>query len=100
MFCYRRIMYKMNKILKRSLRSLLKNYKDHFQDTLRSSSNISIHQRCINPLLTELYKYIHGFSPEIMSEVFPIGAVIYKLRQFFLQTHVATSNRYGLNSIP
>ena len=70
MFCYRRIMHKMNKIHERSLRLLLKNYKDDFQDLLRSSGDISIHQRCINSLLTEVYKYIHGLSPEIMNEVF------------------------------
>ena len=54
MFCYRRIMHKMNKIHEPSLRLLLKNYKDGFQDLLRSSGDISIHQRCINSLLTEV----------------------------------------------
>ena len=53
-FCYRRIMHKMNKIHEPSLRLLLKNYKDDFQDILRSSSDISIHQRCINSLLIEV----------------------------------------------
>ena len=56
--CYRRIMHKMNKIHERSLRLLLKNYKDDFQVLLRSSGDISIHQSCINSLLTEVYKYI------------------------------------------
>ena len=55
MFCYRQIMHKMNKIHERSLRLLLKNYKDDFQDLLRSSGDISIHQRCMNSLLTEVY---------------------------------------------
>ena len=80
MFCYRRIMHKMNKIHERSLRLLLKNYKDDFQDLLRSSGDISIHQRCINSLLTEVYKYIHGLSPEIINEVFPTRANIYNTR--------------------
>ena len=101
MFCYRRIMHKMNKIHERSLRLLLKNYKDDFQDLLRSSGDISIHQRCINSLLTEVYKYIHGLSPEIMNEVFSTRANIYNTRQFnVFETHIPTSNRYGLNSIP
>ena len=101
MFCYRRIMHKMNKIHERSLRLLLKNYKDDFQDLLRSSSDTSIHQRCINSLLTEVYKYIHGLSPKIMKEVFSTRANIYNTRQFnVLGTHIPTSSRYGLNSIP
>ena len=101
MFCYRGIMHKMNKIHERSLRLLLKNYKDDFQDLLRSSGDISIHQRCINFLLTEVYKYIHDLSPEIMNEVFSTRANIYNTRQFnVFETHILTSNRYRLNSIP
>ena len=99
-FCYRRIMHKMNNIHKRSLRLLLKNYKDDFQDLLRSSSNISIHQRCKNSLLTKVYKYIHGLSPEIMNEVFSSRANIYNTQQFnVFETHIPTWNRCGLNSI-
>ena len=101
MFCYRGIMHKMNKIHEWFLRLLLKNYKDDFQDLLRSSGDISIHQRCINSLLTEVCKYIHGLSPEIMNEVFSTRANIYNTRYFnVFETHIPTSNRYGLNSIP
>ena len=101
MFCYRRIMHKMNKILGRSLHLFLKNYKDDFQDLLRSSGDISIHQRAINSLLNEVYKYIHGLSPEIINEVFPTRANIYNTRQFnVFETHIPTSNRYELNLIP
>ena len=101
MFCYRGIMHKMNKIHERSLRFLLKNYKDDFQDLLRSSGDISVHQRLINSLLTDVYKCIHSLSPEIMNEVFSTRANIYNTRQFnIFKTHIPTSNRYGLNSIP
>ena len=40
MFCYREIMHKMNKTHEWSLRLLLKNDKDYFQDHLRSSGDI------------------------------------------------------------
>ena len=87
----------MNKIFERSLRLLFENYKDD----LRSSGDISIHQRCINSLLTEVYKYIHGPSPEIMNKVFSTTANIYNTRQLnVFETYIPTSNRYGLNSIP
>ena len=100
MFCYREIMQKMNKTHERSLRLLLKNYKDDFQDFLRSSGDISTHQRCMNSLLSEVYKYIHGLSPEIMNELFSTRA-IYNTRQYnIFKTHIPTSNRYGLNLIP
>ena len=94
-------MHKTNNIHERSLRLLLKNYKDAFQDLLRFSGDISIHQRCINSLLTQVYKYIHGLFPEIMNEVFSTRANIYNTRQFnVFGTHIPTSNRYGLSSIP
>ena len=101
MFCYRGIMHKMNKIHERSFSLLLKNYKDDFRDLLKSSGNISIHQRCINLLSTEVQKNIYGLSPEIMSKIFSTTANIYNTRQFnVLKTPTPTSNRYGLNSIP
>ena len=100
MFCYRRIMHKMNKIHEWSLRLLLKNYKDDFQDPLRFFGDISIHQRCINSLLTEVYKYIHVRSPEIMNKVFSTRADIHNTQQFIdIETHIPTSKRYGSNSI-
>ena len=55
MFCYRRIMHKTNEIHEWFLRLLLKNYKDDFEDLWKSFSVISIHQRCISSLLTEVY---------------------------------------------
>ena len=101
MFCYRRIMRKMKKIHDRTLRLLLKNYNDDFQYFLRSSGDISIHQRCINSLLTEVYKYIHGLFPEIMNEVFSTRVNICNTWQSnVFKTHIPTSTRYGLNSIP
>ena len=80
---------------------LLKTSKDGFEDLSRSSGDISIHQRCINLLLIEVYKYIHGLSPEIMNVVFFTRANTYNTRQFnVFETHIPTSNRYRLNSIP
>ena len=60
-------MHKMNKIQEHLLRLLLKNFSGFFQDLLRSSDDISVNKICINSLLTEVYKYIHGVSPEIMN---------------------------------
>ena len=88
-------MHKMNKIYERSLRLLLKNYKDDFQDFLRSTGDILIHQRCINFLLADVYKYIHGLSPEIMNEVFSTGANIYDTRQFnVFETNIPIKHTY------
>ena len=81
----------MNKIHERSLRLLLKIYKDHFQSLLRDF-HTSLHQRCINLLLTEVYKCIHGLPPGIMNEVFSIKEKIHNTRQSHnFQTYIPTS---------
>ena len=50
--------------------------------------------------VTEVYKYIHGLSSEIMNEVFSTRGNIYNARQFnVFETQIPTSDRYGLNSI-
>ena len=101
MFYYRRIMQKMNKVDKRSLCLLLKNCKDDFQDHLRSSGDISIYQRCMNSLSTEVYICIHGPSSKIMNKIFSTRKNIFNTRQFnVFQTHIPTLSRYGLNSMP
>ena len=79
MFCNRGIMHKLNKIQELSLLTKLQGL---FQDLLRSSGDISMHQRCINLLLTEACKFIHALSPETMNEVFSTTANIFKTRQF------------------
>ena len=88
MFFYRGIMHKMNKIHQRSLRLLLKNYKDNFQDLSRSSGYMSIHYFMVS-IST------HGLSPEIIKEVFSTRASIYNTQRFnVFQTHIPTLNRY------
>ena len=73
----------------------------YFEDLFRFSGDISIHQRRINSLLTEVYKYIHGLSHQTMNEVFSTRANIYNAGQFNVsETHIPTSNRYGFNPIP
>ena len=84
----------MNNIHKRSLRLLLKNYRDDFQDLLMSSGDISVHQICRKSLLNEVFKYIHGLSPETMNEVFSTRANIYNTQQLnVFQIHISTLNK-------
>ena len=93
-------MHKINRIHEGSLRLLLNNYTDGFQNLLNIAGDISIHQRCINFLLTEVYKYIHGLSPEIMNDVFSVRANVYNICNYNLfRTQIPHSNKYGLKSL-
>ena len=61
--CYKRI----NKILKRTLKLILNGYELSF-DSLRSTLNEkTIHQPCINVLLTEVYKYLNRYFSDLMN---------------------------------
>ena len=101
MFCNRTSMNKINKIQERTLRLTLNNYSDNFNDLLLISNEMSTHQRCINFLLVEVYKFLNGFSPDIMNEIFSIQRNTYNLRSFnIFRCDTPRSNRYGLNSIP
>ena len=42
----------------------------------------TIHQHCTNVLLTEVYKYLNGHSPDLMNEVFYLRQNHYNLRSF------------------
>ena len=53
---------RLNKTHEGSLRLLLKNYKDYFQDLLRYSGDISIYQRCINVINWSIQIYSWSFS--------------------------------------
>ena len=73
--------------------------KKEFDSALKSIPAVS--KDLLIDLLTKVYKYIHGLSPEIMNKVFSTRANICNTRQFnVFEAHIPTSNRYGLNSIP
>ena len=81
--CYKRV----NKIHERSLRLILNDYKLSF-DSLRSTLNEkTIHQRCINNLLTEAYEYLNGYSPDLMNDGFYLRQNHYNLRNFNYSKH-------------
>ena len=48
-------------------------------DTLNKKA---IHQQCIGRLLTEVYTFLNGYSPDIMTDVFYLRQNAYNLRNF------------------
>ena len=79
MFCNRTSMNKINKIQERCLRLISNDYTTRPNDLLLFSNEISTHQRCINFLMVEVYKFLNGLSPDIMNEVFSVQRVTYNL---------------------
>ena len=73
--------YKYNE---KSLRLVLNDRQstlDEMLDTLNENEK-TIHQQCIDRLLTEVYKFLNGYSPDIMNDVFHLRQNTCNLRNF------------------
>ena len=85
----------------RSLRIILNDCESLYPVLLEEAHQITFHQRCINSLMIEIYKYLNGRSPEIMNDIFKLRENMYSLRNFHIfQTEKPRSLKYGLDAIP
>ena len=60
---------KINCIYERALRITYKDKSSTFQELLEKDNSVSIHQRNVQKLTTEICKVLHGFSPPIINSV-------------------------------
>ena len=56
-----------------------------------------IHERCINVLPTKVYKYLNGYSLDLMNEVFYLRQNYYNWRNFNIFATDNPRNKYLLN---
>ena len=71
---------KINHIHERALRTVY-SVNLSFYELLDKDGSFTIHQRNVQSLAIEIYKYLHGLSPAILSEVFKVNEIIpYDLR--------------------
>ena len=72
---------KINHIHERPLRTVYSDYNPSLYEPLDKDDTFTIHQKNIQNLAIEIYKYLHGLSPAILSEVFQVNETIpYDLR--------------------
>ena len=72
MFCLRTSMDKLNNIHENCLHLVTNNYDSNFNELLESAHELSIHKTCINYLMIEVYMYLLGLSPELMTNIFTL----------------------------
>ena len=89
---------RIDRIHERSLRLMLNDYEPSFYDMLSTLNKKTFYQRCINVLLTEVYKYLNDLSPELMNEVFYFSQNHYKLRNLTVFATDNRCNKFMLNS--
>ena len=72
----------------------------NFEELLIKRNSVSVHQRNLQLLLTEIYKTVNNLNPSFMTDVFVTKDVPYNLRgSNNLALPKARTNLYGLDTI-
>ena len=69
MFCSRKLNNKINRLHERALRIAYADYVSSFEELLIKDGSVTIHQRNLKVLATEMYKIAHGISPKFMHDL-------------------------------
>ena len=70
MFHSRTINNKINHLHERALRIVYSDFKSSFEGLLMKDNSFSIHERNIQSLVIEIYKFLNGLSPSFVNNVF------------------------------
>ena len=73
MFHSRSMNNKINRIHERPLRLAYSDYSSNFDDLIKKGGSFSIHDRNIQTLAIEIYKFFHGLPPSIMKNIFQVN---------------------------
>ena len=101
MFHNRALNNRINKIHKRALRLVYQNKNLCFSELLELGNAVTIHQRNLQVLATEIFKVQNNLSPEIMKQVFDFQEPYYNLRSEtsqFRRENIKTTH-YGIQSV-
>ena len=100
MFHSRQINHKINKLHERALRIVYNDHFSSFEELLSEDKSVTVHQRNLQTLATEMYKILNGLSPDIMQDIFEIKRNYYNTRNApaFSSRNIKTV-RYGLQTI-
>ena len=82
MFCPRRSSNLINKVQERALRITYNDQLTDFKSLLSNHNEITIHQRNLQVLMTEIYKIINHIAPSIMPSLFEIRENTHNTRYF------------------
>ena len=100
MFCPRRSNNLINKVQERALRITYNDQLTDFKSLLSNHNEITIHQRNLQVLMTEIYKIINHIAPPIMSSLFEIRENTHNTRYFqVLSNESRRTVNYGLETI-
>ena len=76
----RKINNRVNSLHERALRVVYRDYNATFSELLSKDKSVTIHQRNLQLLATEIFKTKNELNPKIMEEIFTFKNVDYDLR--------------------
>ena len=80
MFYSRKMNNRINSLHERALRVVYRDYNATFSELLSKDKSVTIHQRNLQLLATEIFKTKNELNPKIMEEIFTFKNVDYNLR--------------------
>ena len=99
MFCRKKDYLKIEKIQYKALK-IIYNSSESYEELLTRSNEVSIHQKHLRALATEIYKSLADINPDFMKPYFKIKEMPYNLRNgYALKLPSANSTYYGINSV-
>ena len=72
------------------------NYASDFEVLLENANEKQVHQKCVELLMIEFYKYLNGLSPDIMNDIFKLKEKTCNLGDFHIYLR---TKKFGLDSI-
>ena len=80
MFHSRKINNRINSLHERTLGVVYRDYNATFSELLSKDKSVTIHQRNLRLLATEIFKTKNGLNPKFMEEIFTFKNLAYNLR--------------------
>ena len=71
---------KINRVHERALRIVYRDKTWNITKLLQKDNAVTVHQRNLHVLATEIYKVKMGFAPQLVKELFPLSTHAYNLR--------------------
>ena len=99
MFHNRKLNNRINRIHERALQIVYKDCNPTFSELLLRDGSVTIHQRNIQVLATELSKVVKGIAPSILSEIFPLKPSRAYASRFPFQTRNVRTVTYGTETL-
>ena len=100
MFCTKHSIGRISSTQERCLRLIQQNCTSNFEVLLENANEKPVHQKCMEFLLIEVYKYLNGLSRDIMSDIFKLRENSYNLKNFHIfKSQNSRIKEFGLDSI-